>query len=119
MSLSSKQRRFTYMLSSLINFAYSEGVELTLGHAWRDEETQRRMVEKGASQTMRSKHCDRLALDVNAFVKGKYTTDKEAYRPLGEYWEALGGVWGGRFGVKEADYKTQIGWDAGHFEYKG
>ena len=31
--------------------------------------------------------------------------------------EINGLVWGGRFGVKQADYATKTGWDAGHIEY--
>ncbi|EJY8354924.1 M15 family metallopeptidase, partial [Cronobacter sakazakii] len=31
------------------------------------------------------------------FINGKYATRTEDYLPLGEYWESLGGSWGGRF----------------------
>lgn len=117
MRLSEKQRRHTLMVSRLIAYAYDNGIELTLGHAWRDGDTQKRLVEAGLSKTMASRHCDRLAVDFNVFIDDVYTTDKEAYRPLGEYWECLGGRWGGRFGVEERDYDTKVGWDAGHFEY--
>ena len=121
MSLSEKQRKFTIMVGNFLFWAHAQGYELTFGHAWRDEETQARMVEKGASKTMNSKHRDRLAVDFNLFINGKYITDKEAYRPLGEYWESIapGNKWGGRFGVKKEDYATKIGWDAGHFQYDG
>ena len=107
-TLSQKQREFTYMVSQLIIWAYSKGYELTFGDAWRDEETQRRMVEKGLSQTMKSKHLNRLAVDLNLFIQGKYTTNPDDYNPLGQYWESIGGVYGGRWKMK----------DANHFEYK-
>lgn len=119
MSLSKRQRRFTVMVGNFILWAHAEGYELTYGHAWRDAETQARLVEKGLSKTLASRHCDRLAVDFNLFVDGNYTDDKEAYRPLGEYWEGIGGRWGGRFGVSKEDYATKVGWDAGHFEYGG
>ncbi|MFQ9337054.1 MAG: M15 family metallopeptidase [Varibaculum sp.] len=36
-------------------------------------------------------------MDFNLFVNGQYKTRTEDYLPLGEYWESLGGAWGGRF----------------------
>ena len=119
MRLSTKQRQFTYNVSKLIKFAYRDGLELTFGEVWRSNDEQKRLVEVGLSKVDHSNHQDRLAVDFNLFIDGKYITDKEKYRPLGEYWETLGGRWGGRFGVKESNYDTQVGWDAGHFEYKG
>jgi len=106
--LSEKQRKFTIMIGKLIAWGYVRGYELTFGHAWRDEETQRRMVEKGLSKTMYSKHRNRLAVDFNLFIDGEYVTGAYSYTPLGERWEMLGGHWGGRFeGLC----------DANHFEF--
>ncbi len=119
MRLSEKQRKFTLMVADLIYFAESKGYGLTFGHAWRDIETQRRLVEKGASKTMRSKHLDRLAVDFNLFINGAYVQKREYWRPLGEFWESIGGRWGGRFGVRPEDYDHKVGWDPGHFEYGG
>jgi hypothetical protein len=40
----------------------------------------------------------RLAIDLNLFDSdGTYLTDTEDHRRLGEWWEAQGGIWGGRF----------------------
>jgi len=36
-------------------------------------------------------------VDFNLFINGRYQDKSEAYLPLGEYWESLGGSWGGRF----------------------
>ena len=109
-TLSQEQREFTYMIAKFIEWAYSKGYELTFGHAWRDAETQARMVRLGLSKTLQSKHCDRLAVDFNLFIEGKYTDNPDDYLPLGKYWtETLGGGWGGDF----KNFK-----DAGHFEYK-
>lgn len=119
MSLSAKQRKFTKMVGEFIGEAYKiEGYSLTLGHVWRSNEEQTRLVAEGMSKTTKSKHLDRLAIDTNLFINGKYVTDRDAYRPLGEIWEKMGGTWGGRFGVKDEDYDTKVGWDPGHFEYK-
>lgn len=120
MGLPNKQQEFTRMVGEFIRRAGEmPGYGLTLGHVWRDNETQQRYVDKKLSRTMKSKHCDRLAVDVNLFIDGKYIRDKEAYRPLGVIWEDLGGVWGGRFGVAPKNYDKEIGWDSGHFEYRG
>jgi hypothetical protein len=42
-------------------------------------------------------HKSRLAIDLNVFRDGKYLTTGEQYTDLGEFWESIGGAWGGRF----------------------
>jgi hypothetical protein len=42
-------------------------------------------------------HKSRLAVDLNVFRDGKYLTTGEQYADLGEFWESIGGAWGGRF----------------------
>ena len=81
------QSRFALMVAKLITWAYEHGYELTLGDAW---------AKSGHSP--RSLHYERLAIDLNLFINGAYRIDTESHRPLGEYWESLGGAWGGRFG---------------------
>lgn len=117
MNLSEMQRKFPLMVAELISQAYAGGCELTFGEAFRTEEQQRLYVRSGRSRTMRSLHMKRLAIDLNLFRDGKYITDGGLYRELGEKWEAIGGRWGGRFGVAPADYPIKTGWDANHFEY--
>lgn len=117
MGLSERQRQFTARVAELVRFAFSNGLELTFGEAYRTEEQQRLHLQSGKTRTMASPHRDRLAVDLNLFIGGKYVTDGEAYRPLGEKWEALGGKWGGRFGLRPHEYGTRIGWDANHFEF--
>lgn len=121
MKLSEKQRRFTMSVGNFLLWAYSQGYELTFGDAYRDAETQARLFKAGKSKTMNSKHRERLAVDFNLFINGKYITDKELYRPLGEYWESIvpGNRWGGRFSIKEENYDTEIGFDANHFQFNG
>lgn len=118
MSLSEMQRKFPLLVADLIRQAYADGYELSLGEAFRTEEQQRLYIKSGRSRTMNSLHRDRLAVDFNLFKDGVYLTDGALYRPLGERWEAMGGSWGGRFGVEPADYSRKTGWDANHFEYK-
>lgn len=115
MSLQKQQTAFAWMLAEWLTWCKASGYEITLGEVYRTEEQQALYLKKGLSKTMKSKHRDRLALDFNLFV-GSALAQVAQYRPLGEKWEELGGVWGGRFGVKIENYATKIGWDAGHIE---
>jgi hypothetical protein len=85
------------MVATLINQAFILGYEVTLGDAYRDPRAFGKMGERGVYGESRSAHKLRLAIDLNLYRDGKYLTDTESHRPLGEWWEAHGGVWGGRF----------------------
>lgn len=89
MRLGDKQRVFTKMTAQLIQWAYANGYELTYGDAFRFPEH-----PYGRKTSL---HKSRLAVDFNLFRHGKYLTTTEDHRPLGEYWESIGGSWGGRF----------------------
>lgn len=84
-----KQMLFAQMVACLIQEAKRLGYEVTLGDAYRDPRT--------PYGHPRSLHRFRLAIDLNLFKDGKYLIDTESHRPLGEYWEMVGGTWGGRF----------------------
>ena len=90
MSLGSKQRKFTLMVADLITWTYKEGYELTFGDAYRSKK-----VTYGHKNSL---HRKRLAIDFNLFEDGKYLVNTADHEPLGEYWESIGGTWGGRFG---------------------
>jgi hypothetical protein len=90
MTLREKQSKFVLMVAELIRFADAQGYELTFGDAYRDPR-----VPYGHPQ---STHRYRLAIDLNLFWQGQYLVSTESHRPLGEYWEQMGGAWGGRFG---------------------
>ena len=93
MSLGNKQRKFTLMVSDLINWACNQGYELTFGDAF---------AKDGHSKN--SFHYKRLAIDLNLFKDGEYLTTTEAHKPLGIYWKALGGTWGGDFKRKDGNH---------------
>lgn len=96
-TLGQKQRRFVKMVAKLIDFAYANGYELTFGDAYRDPRLHGEMgVKKGYGHS-KSNHKIRLAVDFNLFKDGKFLTSSEDHKPLGEYWESIGGTWGGRF----------------------
>jgi hypothetical protein len=97
MTLGEKQRNFTRMIGLLIEWAYQNGYELTFGDAYRDPRAHGPVGTKKGYSSAKSLHKDRLAVDFNLFKNGKYLTQTEDHRPLGEFWESIGGTWGGRF----------------------
>lgn len=97
MKLGQKQRKFTRMIARLIEYAYSNGYELTFGDAYRDPRLHGDVGVKKSYSSANSLHKERLAVDFNLFKDGQYLTTTEAHKPLGEYWESIGGTWGGRF----------------------
>jgi hypothetical protein len=86
MSLREKQSKFAKMVADLIIFAYSKGYEITLGDAYAK-----------IGHKDKSNHYIRLAIDLNLFKDGVWIQTTEGHRELGEYWESIGGSWGGRF----------------------
>lgn len=101
MSLSKKQRTFTFCVSELIQYAYAKGYELTFGDAYRDPRVHGEFGEKESYSAAKSTHKVRLAVDLNLFVDGEYISygDHPAWKELGEWWESLDedARWGGRF----------------------
>ena len=85
------------MVARLIDHAYEHGYELTFGDAYRDPRVHGHIGFKEGYGRRDSLHKERLAIDLNLFRDGKYLTQTEDHRPLGEFWEAIGGSWGGRF----------------------
>lgn len=86
MTLREKQSKFALMVSKLIQWAYVQGYELTFGDAYAR-----------TGHIPNSLHYSRLAIDLNLFKDGKWLDKTEDHMPLGEYWESMGGSWGGRF----------------------
>lgn len=109
-NLSDIQFEFVKDLVELLKFCIANGYKVTLGEAWRPVEMQKIYYEKGLSRIReQSYHNKRLAIDLNIFVNGEYTTDKAKLQPIGDYWEALNPLnkWGG-------NWKTFV--DTPHFE---
>ena len=87
LTLRSKQSLFVLMVSMLIRKAYKLGYEITFGDAWAHD-----------GHMNDSLHYIRLAIDLNLFKDGEYLRKTEDHQVLGEYWESLGGSWGGQYG---------------------
>jgi hypothetical protein len=89
MGLRSKQSKFLQMTQLLIAYAHLRGYEMTYGDALRPQD-----CNYGQANSL---HKDKLALDLNLFKDGEYLSSTEDHRELGEFWEFIGGAWGGRF----------------------
>ena len=108
MTLREKQSLFLFNVSRLIAWSQGQGFDLTGGELWRTDEQQAIYLRNGKSKAPRSKHQDRLAIDLNLFIGGVYKTDSESYKPLAEFWESL-------HPDNRAGYRW--GWDANHFQF--
>ena len=86
MSLRTKQSKFAKMVALLIEYATVQGYDVTFGDAF---------ATSGHSKN--SFHYKRLAIDLNLFREGKYLRDTEDHKPLGVFWQSIGGTWGGDF----------------------
>jgi len=104
--LSDEQWEFLKDVSKLIQYANENGYKLTGGELYRTMYQQRYYVANGLSWTYNSYHLKRLAIDLNLFVDGKYTTKCKDYEPLGEYWESLNpkNKWGGSWHSKDCPH---------------
>ena len=122
MTIREKQTKFAGMIGRLVMKSIDLGTPFFILEMYRSLETQKGYVARGVSKTLNSKHLDGLAIDI-AFLldvhdDGKLNYIPEQYKPLGEFWESIGGRWGGRFGDDLTTEKIE-GWDSGHFEFAG
>lgn len=135
MALGSEQERFASMLPKLIQKMESDGYKVRIGDVWAhdvngmisfmeniiiylpDNLLEQRMRHIQTLKDMRhspnSCHYLKIAADINLFKDGAYLTKTEDHKAFGEFWESLGGTWGGRFG--ETENGKGDGWDANHY----
>ena len=90
-TLRQKQSRFIRMFGLLLHWAEQHGYELTF-------------PSEALEHKKNSLHYCGLAKDLNLFIDGKYMASTEAHRPMGEFWESLGGTWGGRFSNSDGNH---------------
>lgn len=89
MTLGEHQKKFAMMVADLLFEANDMGYSVRLGHVLRCSD-----CKTGKKNSL---HKKKLAIDLNLFLDGVYLTRTEDHQPLGEYWESIGGTWGGRF----------------------
>ena len=95
MKLREKQSLFCKKVALLILYAYEKGYEITFGDAW---------AKDGHSEN--SLHYDRLAIDLNLFKNGRYLTETEDHKELGDFWVGLHPWcrWGGSNGRNDGNH---------------
>ena len=99
MTLGEKQELFMLLLPRLLDKAYEMGYKMRGGDLFRDPRVFGKVGEKEGYGHSRSCHKLKLAIDINLFRNGKWLTETEDHRQLGEWWEGLHPLcrWGGRF----------------------
>jgi len=99
MSLVAEQFAFLQDACKLIAFAVSKGFVVTGGELFRTSDQQAIYVKAGRSQTMKSNHLRRCAIDLNFFLAGELVYDKGKLQELGDYWQSLSpkNSWGGNW----------------------
>lgn len=101
MSIVEEQNLFLRDVSELIDYVQSEGWMVTGGDLFRSKDEQERLLKAGKSQTIKSKHMERKAIDLFFFkpVDGKYKIiwSKDDLAWIGQWWESHrpGNRWGG------------------------
>lgn len=96
-----KQKQFGRMVPRLLDYIDSCGYDYTLGWIYRDSKS---CHELGFDDSL---HGDKMAIDIAIFKKSApdtYLTDTHEYLFAGEYWERLGGAWGGRFSKPDGNH---------------
>ena len=123
MTHTQKRIRFIQLFALLTQKATLEGIEFIIWTFYRSHTEQNLLYQRGRTEegkiitncdgyAKQSMHQKWLAIDVLIIKDGAAVWDYvPEYDRLGEIWEALGGVWGGRF-------KSPSG-DVYHFEYGG
>jgi hypothetical protein len=100
-TLREKQSLFMRLLPRLLDKASELGIDVTAGELYRSPQEAARLASLGLG-IKTSLHTQRLAIDLNPFVGGKYDPSGYSLTPLGHWWEAQSNpeyqcAWGGRF----------------------
>ena len=109
-----QQAEFLRDVADLIIYIGGTGRIVTGGELWRTQEQQQVYVASGKSQTMKSQHLKRLAIDLNIFFiredgVPQLTYERVDLQDIGDFWEGLSDMnrWGGNWD----DFQ-----DTAHFE---
>jgi len=116
MRLSEKQADFFDMICELHDVVKpllnSDGFYIKVDSWKRTPVEQQLLYENKRTNTLNSMHLSGLAVDFIIYKDGQpQNGDCAIYTFMGEYWEASGGRWGGRWKVPSGE------WDVYHFEY--
>ena len=112
MRLSEKQSDFMWMVNDLLSYVSQLDTKFYIKiTSWnRTLIEQKLLLEQKRTKTLNSKHLSGLAVDFAWMDNGK-PIETFLFLMMGEYWESIGGRWGGRWQVPNGDM------DVYHFEY--
>ena len=98
---------FLVNLARLLGRAFELGIPVIVFTFYRSPEDQEKEFLAGRSRVKHGRHQEWLAVDLAVWTDDDLdgAIDKEElrwkfveeYKKLGEFWESLGGVWGGRW----------------------
>ena len=117
MKLSESQAIFSVNVAKLILHINESGHTCAGGEWWRTPEMAAIYAKRGTG-IKRSRHCDKMAIDLSIFKDGVWLTDTESYRQFGVYWCSLNSLnrWGGDW---DGDGVPDLGEnDGNHFEMR-
>lgn len=102
-----QQAQFLIDACDLVKLATSRGLLVTAGELYRTAYQQAEYLRLGLSQTLDSRHGDRLAIDINVFQGGALAS-RDVLARLGADWCSMSPAnrWGGNF----------TKYDGNHFE---
>lgn len=101
--------KFAAMAGSLLDWAYSQQISVIVTDWDRSQEEQDRLFVEGKSKVQHSKHQDWLAIDLCLVKNGTLIWEEcDEYTRLGEYWESIGGTWGGRWSSLHDIYHFEL-----------
>jgi hypothetical protein len=101
--LSNHQHQFSKMVPGLLNKCFELGFDVTILECKRTQVQADANAASGVG-IVHSLHIQSLAIDLALFKDGVYLSEFKDYLPVGEYWESVGGSWGGRFKNVDADH---------------
>ena len=105
---------FVAMLGLLFTYANRLDIRFILTSVHRTAEEQKRLFDEGKSKldgyVKKSKHQLWRAVDVCIIdERDNLCWEHPDYARLGEYWETIGGVWGGRWASLNDIYHFELG----------
>ncbi len=110
MKLSEKQREFAHDFNRLLSYIYNTTkLQITLGEVHRPRWVQEIYFKQGKSSLKSGHHQRKLAVDLFLWKDGKILWSGPEYEKAGEFWESIGGKWGGRWRKPFDPYHFQSG----------
>jgi len=99
--------KLIHLFGKLIQYAYENNIDFIITTFYRTAEEQNKLYKEGKSKCdgykVKSRHQLWRAVDVAVLRDGNIIWEGDEYTRLGEYWESLGGTWGGRWKEPSGD----------------